>query len=314
MFHESQNAFEWTHGLELANVTPDGRFLVFLSHGALTGDDTRPDRGGNFATPPAQVYRYDSQTGAMVRISIGEHGFNDDGNSGALDAGIAPAKVAFNLGVGPARANPTVSADGEYVFFESPVALAAGALNEVEVPYFPGLKAFAENVYEYHDGTVSLISDGRDTSPKSIVLGIPSSTRLLGSSESGADVFFATDDALTAQDVDTQRDYYDARICTGAEPCFTPPSASASVCEGEACQGSPSVPPALSAPSSSLTFSGAGNLAPPPPPGVVEPKPKAKSAKCKKGVVKKHGKCVRKKSQKKAKKARRASDKRRTKS
>ncbi len=313
VFHESKNAFEWTQGLELANVTPDGRFLVFLSHGALTGDDTRPDRGGNFVTPPAQVYRYDSQTGAMVRISIGEHGFNDDGNSGTLDAGIAPADTAFNLGVGPARANPTVSADGEYVFFESPVALAAGALNEVEVPYFPGLKAFAENVYEYHDGTVSLISDGRDTSPKSVVLGIPSSTQLLGSSESGADVFFATDDALTSQDTDTQRDYYDARICTAAAPCVTPPSSSASVCEGEACQGSPSVPPALSAPSSSLTFSGAGNLAPPPRTGVVKPKPKAKSAKCKKGFVRKHGKCARKKSRK-VKKAKKASDKRRAKS
>ncbi len=312
VFPESENAFEWTEGLELANVTPDGRFLVFLSHGALTGDDTRPDRGGNSATPPAQVYRYDSQTGVMVRISIGEHGFNDDGNSGALDAGIAPAKVAFNLGVGPARANPTVSADGEYVFFESPVALAAGALNEVEVPYFPGLKAFAENVYEYHDGTVSLISDGRDTSPKSIVLGIPSSTRLLGSSESGADVFFATDDALTSQDTDTQRDYYDARICTTAEPCFTPPSAPP-VCEGEACQGEPGAPPALSAPSSSV-FSGAGNLVLSPSPVVVKPKSKMKSAKCKKGFVERHGKCMRSKSKKKAKKAKKASDKRRIKS
>ncbi len=312
VFPGSKNAFEWTQGIELANVTPNGRFLVFLSHGALTGDDTRPDRGGSFVTPPAQVYRYDSQTGAMVRISIGEHGFNDDGNSGTLDAGIAPAKVAFNLGVGPARANPTVSANGEYVFFESPVALAAGALNEVEVPYFPGLKAFAENVYEYHDGTVSLISDGRDTSPKSVVLGIPSSTQLLGSSESGADVFFATDDALTSQDTDTQRDYYDARICTVSEPCFTPPSAPPA-CEGEACQGEPGAPPALSAPSSSV-FSGAGNLVLSPSPVVVKPKSKMKSAKCKKGFVKRHGKCMRSKSKKKAKKAKKASDKRRIKS
>ncbi len=277
VFPESKNAFEWIHGNELANVTPDGRFLVFLSHGALTPDDTRPDRGGNSATPPAQVYRYDSQTGAIVRISIGEHGFNDNGNSGTLDAGIALADGAFELGVGSARANPTMSDNGEYVFFESHVALAPGALNEVEVPYFPEtegrppIKAFAENVYEYHDGTVSLISDGRDTSPKSIVLGIPSSTQLLGSSESGADVFFATDDALTSQDTDTQRDYYDARICTVAEPCFTPPSPP-SECHEEGCRGAAPAPPATQTPGS-RSFTGPGNLTPPPavPPGKSKP-------------------------------------------
>ncbi len=269
-FLENLGSSEWTHGNELANVTPDGRFLVFLSHGALTPDDTRPDRGGNFATPPAQVYRYDSQTGALARISIGEHGFNDDGNAGTRDAGIARAKTAFEKGVGPARANPTMSNDGEYVFFESPVALAPGALNEVEVPYFPGLKAYAENVYEYHDGTVSLISDGRDTSPRNIVLGILSSTQLLGTDATGANVFFATDDQDTAQDTDTQRDFYDARICTTSQPCFKPPSPAAP-CSEEACRGaSPGAPG--SGPAGSESFTGPGNPAAAPPPPPVKPK------------------------------------------
>jgi Tol biopolymer transport system component len=53
-------------------VTPDGRFLVFTSHRALTADDTRGDG-------PAQVYEYDAQTGTLTRVSIGQDGYNENG-------------------------------------------------------------------------------------------------------------------------------------------------------------------------------------------------------------------------------------------
>ncbi len=42
-----------------ANVTPDGRYLVFESRGRLTPDTTRPEGG------PTQIYRYDAQTGEL---------------------------------------------------------------------------------------------------------------------------------------------------------------------------------------------------------------------------------------------------------
>jgi hypothetical protein len=45
---------EWALGVGEANVTPDGRYLVFTSHRALTSDDTRPEG-------PSQVYRYDAE-------------------------------------------------------------------------------------------------------------------------------------------------------------------------------------------------------------------------------------------------------------
>jgi hypothetical protein len=54
-------------------------------------------------------------------------------------------------------------------------------------------------------------------------------------------------------------------------------------------------------------FSGAGNIAP----AVVKPVAKAKAKPCKKGYMKKKGKCVKKKSKKKAKKAKKASRERR---
>ncbi len=267
---EFSGASEWNKGIGLANVTPDGRFLVFLSHGALTPDDTRPAKEGAPA-PPAQVYRYDDQTGQIVRISIGSRGFNDNGNAGTRDANIVHAQRGWELGVGAGRADPTLSHDGSYVFFESPVALTPGALDDVFVGNFPTGPQYAENVYEYHDGNVSLISDGKDASERPGVPGhLRGAVELLGSDATGANVFFTTFDQLTPQDTDTQRDYYDARICTSEEPCPTYPSP-ALACSEEACHGAAAGSPAGQTPASA-TFNGPGNLTPPPPAPAVKPK------------------------------------------
>ncbi len=248
---------------------------MFLSHGALTPDDTRPAKEGAPA-PPAQVYRYDAQTGTLIRISIGAHGYNDNGNAGTTDAGIAIAERGWALGVGPGRADPTMSHDGQYVFFESPVALAPGALNDDQVATSnQGKPEYAENIYEYHNGDVSLISDGKDTTVRAGAPGLHSSVELLGTDATGSNVFFATNDQLTSQDTDTQRDYYDARICTEAEPCFTLPAPVVSCSEG-ACHGagvgvSPSQIPA------SETFNGPGNVISPVAVPVAVPPVKSKA-------------------------------------
>ncbi len=251
-------ASEWSQGIGLANVTPDGRFLVFLSHGALTPDDTRPQAGA-----PAQVYRYDAQTATLIRISIGEHGYNDNGNAGTTDAGIASAgEHGWGLGVGPGRADPTMSHDGQYVFFESPVALAPGALDDVITNLDnQNHPHYAENVYEYHDGNVSLISDGKDTAG-AVGVATPA-VELLGTDATGANVFFSTFDQLTPQDTDTQRDYYDARICTTEEPCLTYPSP-ALPCSEEGCHPAAASPSLLQTPATE-SATGAGNFIPPPP-------------------------------------------------
>ena len=257
---EKEKAFsgvtEWNKGIGLANVTPDGRFLVFLSHGALTPDDTRPQ--GH-----VQVYRYDAQAGTLIRISIGEHGYNDNGNAGIADAGIAIAERGWALGVGAGRADPTMSHDGQYVFFESPVALVPGALDDTPTGSRQGVTEYAENIYEYHDGNVSLISDGKDTTVRTGAPGhTHSSTELIGSDDTGSNVFFATNDQLTSQDIDTQRDYYDARICTEIEPCPTPPPAT-TPCSEEACH-TPTSPTPQTPIAGSNTLQSTGNLTPPP--------------------------------------------------
>jgi DNA-binding beta-propeller fold protein YncE len=231
---------EWVTGASVsgpsrANVSPDGRYLVFTSHRGLTPDAR--------AEGAAQVYRYDAQTGQLARISFGTRGFNDDGNtagaSPSADASLAALSRAVLQRVSPARPDPTMSADGTRVFFQSPVALTPGALSEVPSA---GGGELAQNIYEWETagvgscgaaetrGCVSLISDGRDTSERSTEL--QSSVELLGSDASGENVFFATASQLNWADTDSQRDYYDARIEGG----FAPPPAQLA-CQGEACKG-----------------------------------------------------------------------------
>ncbi len=235
-----------------ANVTPDGRFLVFKSHRALTRDDTRGEG-------PNQVYRYDAQTRTLVRISVGQDGYDQDGNTGTGSAAIVSAVFGFDNGIGFPRMDPTMSNDGSYVFFESPVGLTPGALNDVRTP----TGALANNVYEWHEGTVSLISDGKDTEASQL------GPLLIGASGSGADVFFKTADPLAPQDTDTQRDFYDAHICSPASPCPTPTPTTAPVpCVGEGCH-SPATPSAQPAAPATSTFTGPGNLTPTPPTAAV---------------------------------------------
>ncbi len=271
----------WSHGAaggdeRPVQSTPDGSSLVFTSYGDLTADDKSTAR---------QVFQYDAQAGRLTRISIGEDGFNDGGNTNAGNPSSHASDTGNASVVTPSYAAPeegwtrggalarTMSDDGSYVFFQSPVGLTPAALNDVAIDSEGDL---AQNVYEYHDGHVALISDGKDTSAIFRVSGNRqmSSVLLAGASASGSDVFFTTVDPLVPQDTDTQVDIYDARIGGG----FPPPTA-ATPCGGETCKPPAPQPPAEPGAGSS-TFSGPGNRPP--------------SAKCRKGFVKKHGKCVKK--------------------
>jgi hypothetical protein len=301
------------------DVTPDGRFFVFNSTGDLTPDDTQ---GG------VQVFRYDAQAEQLVRISVGDDGFNDDGNAGVGDATIVPPEKS----AGPARGNPTMSDDGSFVFFQSPIALTPQALNDVvighreaEVPERSGKVVpvgaeYAENVYEYHDGRVYLISDGRDVSSANGPCGSRTSGQelffsavcLYGTDASGSDVFFTSADRLAPADTDTQLDIYDARVCEpeSGNPCIQPAPAAQPPCLGEACHGIPAATPSLLSPGSA-SFNGQGNIAPAAP-AAVKPKAKAKPTKCKPGFIKnKKSKCAPKSKKKRAKAKRSAHTNRR---
>jgi Tol biopolymer transport system component len=289
---------EWQSAGNPANVTPDGRFLVFTSSGLLTADDTRTDGA-------QQVFRYEAESGRLVRVSVGQAGFNDDGSAGAGDASIVTGRYGYqHLGVG--RPDPSMSDDGSYVFFMSPVALTAGALNDVQIGHQGQSNseiAYAQNVYEYHEGNVSLISDGRDTNsaPGGTCYPDISAVCLIGSDASGHDVFFTTVGQLVPKDTDTEADIYDARICEpeNGNPCIAEPASALPPCLGEACHGIPPAPPSALTPGSA-SFNGPGNLTAAPP--VVT----KKTVRCKKPKKLSHGRCIKQKPKRKKTKAKKS--------
>jgi hypothetical protein len=277
----SSDREEWVGGPGEANVTPDGRFLVFTSGGELTPDDTRTDGA-------QQVFRYDAQTERLTRISIGQNGFDDNGNGSSGrecllhyacpdNASIVPAAVGSDQ-AGPSRSDPTMAHSGAFVFFESPLGLTPQALDNAQIgtslrPIGPGEPGpeYAQNVYEWEQegfgscpagqssGCVDLISDGKDTAK----VGSESAVKLLGSDAGGANVFFTTADPLLPQDSDTQVDIYDARICEpgGGNPCIQRPVPPPPACQGDECHGLPAVGPSAPVAASALV-GGDGNLSP----------------------------------------------------
>jgi hypothetical protein len=259
-----ETLFEWVDGLRTANVTPEGRFMVFESHGALTPNAT--GGGGE------QVYRYDALEEQLLRVSIGQHGWDDNGNTGSGNARIVDAAEGFANGVGPVRADPSMSNDGSFVFFESPVGLTPGALNDV--PVNGGGPYLAENIYEWEapgtevdgklacgepSGCVYLISDGHDTTEGGGVKGLPtgSSVELIGADGTGENVFFTTADRLVGQDTDTESDYYDARVNGGFPAPVETPCQDEN--DGEKCRAEPSET-SLFSPMGSATLLGEGGL------------------------------------------------------
>jgi hypothetical protein len=263
-----------------SSVTPNGRFLVFAS--------TTPNLTPGDTSTAEQIFEYDAGSSShppeLVRVSIGQDGFNDNGNTNMASLG---AEIPRRDGPGFPVA---VSDDGAYVAFESPDGLTKGALNGVDG---------AENVYEYHDGNVYLISDGQDTSFSLREReGAGSAVQLVGMSPSGDDIFFATSDRLVPQALSTGRALYDAHIDGG----FPAPASLLPTCSGDACQGPLSAAPTLLSPGSQFQAGETPPLTAPAPALAVKPKAKAKT--CKKGYVKKKNKCVKKPKAKKSAKGR----------
>jgi hypothetical protein len=175
--------------LNEAQTTPSGQDLVFTTPADLSVDDT---------STVAQVFRYDSQSGELVRVSVGQDSFDNDGNTTTNPAQLARSDLGMR----------TIAEDGETIVFQSEDALT------------PGIHGSFENVYEWHDGAVYLISGGA------------AKAELIGMDPSAQDIFFIAPEELAAQDTDEDTDLYDARIDGG----FPAPAVSPG-CQGEACQG-----------------------------------------------------------------------------
>jgi hypothetical protein len=244
--------------------TSDGNFLVFNSYGQLTRDDTDTAR---------DIYRYDASADALERVSVGEDGFDANGNRDAnADAqinkvnggGINPGATSYQQHELSTRA---ISSDGSRIVFMTPDPLSPRAIN--------GLT----NVYEWHKepnwshGEVSLISSGSALVPD----------REAVMSASGHDIFFLTFQGLVPQDTEGDSDVYDARIGGG----FPPAPTERQPCSSDACQGPLTSAAPLLVPGSETQTPGGNFAAPKPSTGPKGKKAKQGKVKRRKGVKRK---------------------------
>ncbi len=228
-----------------SRVSPNGRYLTFMSQEPLTGYDNQDAISGE---ADEEVYLYDAATGRLTCVSCdsaeGEggawtrpHGVLDTEHSGEgvgllVDrpqiwndrwlAGSLPGWT-FNINGNAAPLalyQPRYLSDSGRMFFDTSDALVPQDTNG------------KEDVYEYEPagigtcpdtgGCVGLISSG--TSDRE--------SAFLDASENGNDVFFTTTSPLVAADKDQSLDIYDAHVCTTESPCLHYPNGSTSTCEG----------------------------------------------------------------------------------
>jgi hypothetical protein len=236
--------------------SPDGTWFAFASSKSLTGYDNLPSEGA----PVDEIFLYDAASQQLVCASCnpsGEAPIAGDGGAQLPVFGVARQRT-FSAG------RPLV--DGGRLFFETREALVPSDTNG------------QVDVYEYEDGQPVLLSSGTSEGE----------SLFLGASESGDDVFINTSQQLVAQDTQPgMQAVYDARVGGGlVAPSPPVPCTTADACRVPV----PPLPSVFGAPPSA-TFSGVGNLAPPVE-ATPKVKPKSRPVKCRKGFVKRKGRCV----------------------
>lgn len=172
-----------------AEVSPDGRYIAFVSQKSLTGYDNSDAVFGGFGVKDSEIYLYDSSTAALMCVSC-----NTDGSR---PVGQALLPAPFN-GIYQQR----YLDDNGRLFFST--------VNAVLSQDTDG----SSDVYEYENGNVHLIS-----------LGTENEAIFADASESGNDVFFTTRAQLVPGDQDQIIDLYDARVdgrteAPSASPCL----------------------------------------------------------------------------------------------
>ena len=247
---------DWRMGLghRTAEVTPDGKSLVFMSNQSL------PAVGYPQGYPNDEfyeVYLYEAESDQLVCVSCSSSGEPPQANE-TVDAGSNPTAAYLPVSWSNTYQPRWVSEDGSRVFFDS------------TQPLVPQDTDGKQDVYEWEragsgscqetGGCVYLLSGGTGDS----------ASWLVDASSSGDDVFVVSRTELVPGDTYDSFDLYDAHV-GGPRPLA--PSA----CSGAGCQGVPPAPPIFATPASE-TFAGVGNF---PPPAVSAPagasKPRAKS-------------------------------------
>jgi hypothetical protein len=270
-----------------ARVSPDGRWLAFVSQRSLTGYDTRDAKTG---LRDEEVYLYNAGSESVVCASCNPAGtrphgvrYGDMNNPDLLGtslwlppqglAGALPSWTSYEGG-GQSQYQSRYLADTGRLFFDSADGLVAADGNGTEdvYQYEPaGVGRCSATVSSGSDvyvpergGCVGLISSGADSEESGFLDASATGGRDSEGHEGGGDVFFLTAGKLSSQDTDASLDVYDAHECTGTAPCVPPPSGAVPPCASEnACKAASQPQPEIFGPPASGS-PGAGNLATPP--------------------------------------------------
>ena len=254
--HKSDTAFM------TARVSPDGRYLSFMSSAPITGYENTDQNTGQ---RDEEVYLYDSDTDSLTCVSCNPTGERPTGVAdveeteeglgllvdrreiwlGHTLAGDIPGWTAQSIQ--SALYQSRYLSDEGRLFFDSPDDLVPAATND------------KNDVYEYEPtgvgtcdsatgGCIALLSSGTAERESAFLEATPS----------GNDVYFLTEAQLLPQDTDTAFDIYDARVCTTT--CLATPSAVEGGCSStDACRPAPAPQQPGGEPAGTMTFTGPGN-------------------------------------------------------
>lgn len=258
-----------------ARVSPNGRWLAFMSQRGLSGNDTRDAGTGQ---PDEEVYLYGADSERVVCASCDPTGARPSGVEYkdlryGLDglevwhpnqrlAASVPAWTAYTA-TGETQYQSRFLSNSGRMFFNANSGLVpqdtnrTGDVYEFEPVGVPsGSHECTEASATFNEragGCVNLISSGTSSEESGF----------LDASEDGSDVFFLTASQLVPQDTDTSMDVYDAHECSTSSPCFSStPSGSAGCSTPDACKPAPEPQPSIFGSPASSTFSGTANLAP----------------------------------------------------
>jgi hypothetical protein len=250
-----EDGAEWGGGTTKSNsayltarVSPNGRYLAFMSAAPVTGYDNIDANPAAKGARDEEVYLYDSQAASLRCVSCNPSGARP---AGVLDnerageglglvvdrrlvwgreghehwlAGNIPGWTAQSL-TGAVFQSRYLNDEGR-LYFNSPDTLV------------PAAKNAKENVYQYEPsgvgscqsatgGCVALLSDGSSDRESAFLEATPDASS----------VFFLTESHLLPQDTDTAFDIYAARECSESAPCLSPPAGTQAACEEtEACR------------------------------------------------------------------------------
>ncbi len=269
----------------VVRVSPDGRWLTFMSEEELTNYDNRDAVSGR---PDVEVYLYDADSNKLACASCDPTGARPVGvtynEGGELVAGSLQENLTSSIWVAAnlppwTRANsydedryqPRFLFDDGRLFFDSRDALApqdvdgAQDVYEWEPPGTGGCTTASAGFSQRSGGCVGLISSGASAEESAF----------MDASGNGGDVFFITLAKLTPEDFDGALDVYDAHECTTQSPCAPPVAVAPPACAtGDSCKAAPTPQPSIFGAPASATFTGAGDVSPSGVPVVKAAKPK----------------------------------------